>query len=59
MLRPPAFTDGRIRIGLTGGIACDGLGDCGSRRFEVHSHEDATVATLSELTSLWSTSVPR
>ncbi len=45
--------------GLTGDIACDGLGDCSSRRFEVHRHEDATVAALSELTLRWSTSVTR
>jgi len=43
--------------GLTGDVACDDLGDCGSRRFEVHRHDDASLAALSEITLLWSTTV--
>jgi len=51
-------TMSRLRFaGLTGDIACSGLGDCSSRRFEVHSHEDADLATISELTLRWSTTL--
>ena len=43
--------------GITGDIACDGLGDCSSRRFEVHRHQDASSATLSERTLIRSATV--
>jgi len=41
--------------GLTGDIVCVELGDCGPRRFEVRSHDDASIVTLADLKLLWST----
>jgi branched-chain amino acid transport system substrate-binding protein len=41
--------------GLTGTVACDALGDCSSRRFVVHAHDDAARSELASLPVEWST----
>jgi ABC-type branched-subunit amino acid transport system substrate-binding protein len=41
--------------GLTGTIACDTLGDCSSRRFVVHGHDDASFSELARVPAVWST----
>jgi ABC-type branched-subunit amino acid transport system substrate-binding protein len=43
--------------GLTGDIACGDLGDCSSRRFEVHDHQHADRTSLSERAPRWSTAL--